>query len=629
MTSIPIIINMRKLIFILGIIFIILTFATLIIQTASIHNFTPIEEGYLDLSEKSYDEIETVLLQGEWEFYPQMLLTPDELSHISSPEEYGGGYIQVPSQWISYESMTRRGMGTYRIKVDLPSSGYYALAMKSVYTSFELFVNGESLLEIGTVGMGESTNNPQFKPATTTFYTDEASADIIFHIGNFDHRKGGLVQDIVFGTPDEIRHLFLVENTFNVFLAGILFMMGIFLLTFFGKSNRDVGILYFGFFCLIISLRTVFNNTIPILQLFPNFPFALEMKLEYLTIPLGVLTFALYSQASFSKILHEKVTSVIAIICGLYAVLILVTSTLVYNIFLNAFDALIAIYAVYWMFMMLKAWFKDHQSTSTIVLGGFILAISVLNEILFYTSPSFSSFLTYNLIPFGMFFFVITHSFDFSHRYLEALQISKDLTEELERKVYLRTNELNQANERLLLMATTDELTGLWNRNELQRKAQAEASTFSPDIATSFSVLYMDLDNFKYYNDTYSHETGDMVLKEFAQVLQSFCYNRTSAFRLGGDEFVMFLPACDKEGATVRASHILERFPEMNKKIQESLQLNSSTLIDIPQRHHITCSIGIATHYKQKIDIDNLIRHADEALLSAKTSGKNRYVVKD
>ncbi len=606
-----------------------MTFTTLISQTASIHNFTPIEDGYLDLSEKSYEEIETVLLQGSWEFYPQVLITPEELCEVSEPEGCGGGYIQVPSQWTDYESMSRRGMGTYRIKIDLPTPGYYALGLKSIYTSFEIFVNGESIYEVGTVGTGESTNTSQFRPGTTTFYTDSTAIDIVFHVGNFDHRKGGLVQDIMFGTPDEIRHLFLVENTFNVYLAGILFMMGIFLLTFFGKSNRDAGILYFGFFCLIISVRTIFNNTIPILQLFPHFPFWLEMKIEYLTIPMGFLTFAVYSQASFSKIMHKTVTTIVVSISAVYIILILTTNTLVYNIFLNAFNGLIAIYAIYWMFLMIKAWLKDHQSTSTIALGGFILAISVLNEILFYTDPSFSSFFTYNLIPFGLFFFVITHSFEFSHRYLEALRISKDLTEELERKVYLRTNELNEANERLLLMATTDELTGLWNRNELQRKAEAEANSFNSDSSSAFSVLYMDLDNFKYYNDTYSHEIGDLVLKEFAQVLQSFCYNRTSAFRLGGDEFVMFLPACDKECATVRAGHILERLPEMNKKIQEVLQLNSSTLIDIPKSHHITCSIGIATHYKHQIDIDNLIRHADEALLSAKTSGKNRFVVNE
>ncbi len=623
---------MRKIIFSLGILYIILTFFALITHTVSMQHYVPIEKGRIDLTETPYEAINSIPLQGEWEFYPQALYDSSDLQQISSPEDLGGGYIKVPSEWHTYtDEMSRLGVGTYRILIKVPEPGYYALELKSIYTSFRVIVNGEDVITVGTIGKDKESSHPQFLPTTVMFYSKESLCDIIIQVGNFYHRKGGLVQKIAFGRPSTINRIFLTENGFSAYLSGILFLMGLFMLTFFGKTNKDESILYFGLFCLVISLRTLLTNTIPLLQIFPHLPFWLEMKIEYLTISFGLMLFALYSQKAFPLAIHLVVTRIVVVISILYSLLIITTPLLIYNYILNPFNTVITIYAAYWLVIMVKAWFTKNYRAVTIILGGFVLAMSVLNEIHFYEHPEVSTFFTFNLIPFGLFFFVLTHSFEFSFRYIEALNISKELTEELEQKVKDRTQQLNEANNRLLKMATTDELTELWNRNELQRRAEEETqryNRYNSNHSSSFSVLYMDLDNFKYYNDTYSHEIGDMVLKEFACNLKKFCRRTDSIFRLGGDEFAMFLPKTDKTGAERTASRILESMPDMNIRIQQHIRKKSNTPAVIPEQHYITCSIGIAVHNDGEINIDNLIRHADEALLAAKVQGKNRFVSK-
>ncbi|MDA3835860.1 MAG: GGDEF domain-containing protein, partial [Spirochaetales bacterium] len=288
----------------------------------------------------------------------------------------------------------------------------------------------------------------------------------------------------------------------------------------------------------------------------------------------------------------------------------------------------IAIYALYWLVRMSRAWFLKDSLSAVTLLGGIVLISTTLNDILFYSfSETFGQLVPLDLISLGLFFFVLTHSFEFSFRYLKALQITQELTEELEQKVVNRTQELHILNRRLMTMATTDELTGLGNRNELQQQAERESSEYK---GGGFSVLYMDLDNFKFYNDTFSHAAGDMVLKNFAQLLTSLysssLANKKRVYRLGGDEFVIFLPGLNQHKAEELAGVILGELPKLNRNIQNEITDYTSSPINISEKHFITCSIGIASHTEGSLNIDALIRQADKGLLTAKGEGKNRFV---
>jgi len=157
-----------------------------------------------------------------------------------------------------------------------------------------------------------------------------------------------------------------------------------------------------------------------------------------------------------------------------------------------------------------------------------------------------------------------------------------------------------------------DALTGLPNRVLLTDRLR-QTVTFAQRQQTTAGVCFLDLDGFKLINDQYGHATGDEVLKVVAQRLRDQLRSSDTAARLGGDEFVLLLE--DVESASA-LEHVLSR-------LLESLQQP----IDLPQGQKgcISASIGVSLYPDHAIEPDTLLRLADQAMYTAKNSGKNRY----
>ncbi len=158
---------------------------------------------------------------------------------------------------------------------------------------------------------------------------------------------------------------------------------------------------------------------------------------------------------------------------------------------------------------------------------------------------------------------------------------------------------------RLEEAANTDFLTGLLNKRAL-RFALVEELQRAATYGYPVSVIFVDLDDFKSYNDTYGHLAGDVVLQKAAEIIKSCIRVTDIACRHGGEEFVIILPGTDNENAVKVAQRIL----------------NSLENHPFPHRR-ITASIGVATS-KAGDYIDSLLQRADEACYMAKKLGKSR-----
>lgn len=161
--------------------------------------------------------------------------------------------------------------------------------------------------------------------------------------------------------------------------------------------------------------------------------------------------------------------------------------------------------------------------------------------------------------------------------------------------------------------ARTDTLTGLANRralDEFLRKAQATA-----DWGESLSVLMLDIDHFKTFNDSFGHGVGDQVLRLMAKVLREKVREQDLSARYGGEELIAVLPDAD----LAVCAQIAER---IRHAIAECRITRRSTGEVLP---HISVSIGVA-QYRSGEAITDLIERCDRALYLAKNSGRNRVV---
>lgn len=159
----------------------------------------------------------------------------------------------------------------------------------------------------------------------------------------------------------------------------------------------------------------------------------------------------------------------------------------------------------------------------------------------------------------------------------------------------------------LLELSRRDYLTGLFNERYFYEKLQEEIDRFKRYNNYAFSLLYIDIDGFKFCNDTYGHLEGDKVLQNLGEILQKSLRKMDSAYRVGGEEFVVMLPHTLKE----EASTVAER---VRKKVEEKLY----------PRYNITVSIGVADCRTKDI-----VKVADKAMYEAKKRGKNKvWVIK-
>jgi diguanylate cyclase (GGDEF)-like protein len=173
------------------------------------------------------------------------------------------------------------------------------------------------------------------------------------------------------------------------------------------------------------------------------------------------------------------------------------------------------------------------------------------------------------------------------------------------------TNEVEQrknAEEKLQILATTDELTGCYNRrafNDCLQENFGRAKRYNEPL----SLLLFDIDHFKKVNDTHGHDTGDLILKAFVCVVMENIRHIDILSRWGGEEFMVLLPQTGKDTAL-----------QLAERLREKVFAH-----DFPKVGHITASIGL-TELHADDTTDSMVKRADDALYKAKHGGRNMVI---
>jgi two-component system cell cycle response regulator len=176
----------------------------------------------------------------------------------------------------------------------------------------------------------------------------------------------------------------------------------------------------------------------------------------------------------------------------------------------------------------------------------------------------------------------------------------------------LRKEDFAQEQAEATVEEFTDSLTGLFNRSFFDQVA-ALLMALTRRSREPLSLLYLDLDDFKKINDTYGHSQGDKVLKKVGEVIKKSLRSSDIAARYGGEEMVILLPRTKLEAAKLVAKRLLKNLANIQIKFEQ-------------KKSKITASLGLAV-YQEGLSVSELIERADQALLQAKKTGKNKIMV--
>ena len=188
--------------------------------------------------------------------------------------------------------------------------------------------------------------------------------------------------------------------------------------------------------------------------------------------------------------------------------------------------------------------------------------------------------------------------------------------------------EIQEMNAKLEKTSVTDMLTGLLNRQGFSKYLDEEfdklaAKKRTREIPTT--VLYIDLDNFKFYNDTFGHDIGDVLLVSFSKLFKDIVGDTGYSVRYGGDEFLVILPDADaKEGERV-AQAIYKKLDDSNG-FEGEIKSKMGHDFEVPKNRRVNCSIGIATSQEASMNaVSEALKCADSALYVVKKSTKGNY----
>lgn len=163
-------------------------------------------------------------------------------------------------------------------------------------------------------------------------------------------------------------------------------------------------------------------------------------------------------------------------------------------------------------------------------------------------------------------------------------------------------------------LAVKDPLTGLYNRRFLEETLERNIA-IACRYGQPLSILMIDVDHFKRFNDLYGHSHGDKVLQTIAKILMDNARETDAATRYGGEEFTIVLPNTDKDGAAIVA-----------ERIRKDVEENAVTTIE-GNMESVTISLGVATCPDDTVEMDRLLKFADGVLYQSKAAGRNRVTL--
>ncbi|MEK0313512.1 hybrid sensor histidine kinase/response regulator [Cohnella sp. 56] len=295
--------------------------------------------GVMDLSAWNLATDGMLRLDGEWEFYPNQLLSPADFAGGRQPD--GKRYIQVPSIWNG-KGMKGHGYATYRLLIKLrPTDQTLAIHKQVIRFSDRMFVNGREAASAGTPAKERSGYKPGNFPYTVSFLANGDRVELVVQVANYEYPNGGIALPLRFGLSDDIQLSRSAQTMFEWSGAIILLLFGIFSLALYFFFQRNPAFLSFGLFFLCFAVLIVLNGQRMLFQILSDMPFELMWKIKDLSILLSIPFLFVYTAFAYASGLSRRMLLYPAGAIGLFCLVIVWVP---YRMYAPVLDALMLVY---------------------------------------------------------------------------------------------------------------------------------------------------------------------------------------------------------------------------------------------------------------------------------------------
>jgi len=472
----------------------------------------------------------------------------------------------------------------YRIKLPDILTDDPTLYISSIDLISQVYLNGKQIYQFGDFdeqGKGEFQGWPWHM---ISLPSQSAGEYLYFRIYS-DYSEIGLWGEIMISSEGQLFHKLLEDDIPKIMIGSVAVFVGVmFLLSFISRWKR-LELFILGL--LFVAQGADIIVSAKVLELYLYFPLLKQYVLAsvFFFFPIGMALFMDYSiekKVPFNLIrriwqihLLYFLGAILGALCGFFSI----ASTYDYfDILYNFFSLpILTIFMIYFFF-------TGDKETKMITFSFFIISLYWL----------YSYLLAHSLIPWINFpseiavfscllllsYFVVSKL-----NYTEDLQIEKD---------------------KLEIISSVDYLTKLKNRNEIDKALEINYNSFER-YDEVFSVILLDIDDFKHTNDTFGHLVGDEVLVSIAQILQNNTRETDFVGRWGGEEFLVICPHTNQDEVLVVAEKLRD---QIEQKVFDRVGTK-------------TASVGVSTS-KKGDSLYNLLMKVDEAMYCAKKEGKNR-----
>lgn len=404
--------------------------------------------GYLDLRGWDLGRDGVIHLDGDWEFYWNRLLRPDEINRIdrSAPQ-----YLTLPGFWRNGVSGGKKfpstGFATLRLRLLTDEQKEKpVLLFFDIISAYRLFINGEEVASVGRVGRTPlEARGAQSPKIVRSFGMRPGVNEVVIQISNFDHRNGGCYESFLLGEAHDIQSLQIRWIALELFLFGSLLIIGLYHIVLFTFRRKDLSPLFFGIFCLLFAIRIFVTGERFIFYIFPDLPWWFTLRLEYLSLYLPIPLFLFFVSSLYPRESQQTINRIIIVLAVFFALSVLVLPSLYFSETIPYFFTYTVLGCLYIIYILIVAVIRKREESGLFLAGFILMFIAAINDIM-------HNLLIVNtalIAPLGLLAFIFMQAVILSRRSSRAFTLSETLTEQLEFKVRERTRELQNSRDEI------------------------------------------------------------------------------------------------------------------------------------------------------------------------------------